>query len=346
MAQQHDKLVPIAVAHLAPHDLKEFIDISYEDLSDFREQERHFGWSQTLRAIATKMEGWADKNPNSSDVHLTFERAGRVKAASASARPVSGTNSTIGQVGLAAVWEKINREDPTDLLHFAENYRGTPEALEARRLADALIRRQDAEFEKVNWDDAASINRFLLEWPNHSRASEARQRLQSLPERLRQKGLEERKAIAFERKQANYEDQMSRYYSACERNIKVVGWWAFGMWLFWLYSTTFGREGFSWDTMWSNVFSGGFFSGLLMLGVLVLSLGLTAAMTIGGPIALTEKAHDNKLWLLAIAGIVIVAAIGSSTDSLNSAGPSIVLAYIGAFIGGLVFEPKAPAEPA
>ncbi|PZO46841.1 MAG: hypothetical protein DCF16_18550 [Alphaproteobacteria bacterium] len=150
LALEAQKLVPVALAQLAASDLKEFIDVSYEDLTDYTGQSQHFGWSQLLRSLARAVEGWAERHPG--DAEATFALAARLKHAALNARPpmeASGA-ATAPRIEL---WAKLQlTTDVERLKRFAESFPGTTEAFDARELIAAI-------------DDYARINQnFSLKY--------------------------------------------------------------------------------------------------------------------------------------------------------------------------------------
>ncbi len=136
MAREFGKLVPVATERLTALDLKEFIDASYEDLSDFSGQESHFAWSQTLAAIARKLDAWVEEHTNASNSHETLDRANAVRKAAHDARKNSTQASAARAVELTDVqklWMQLrDATDPEKLVRFAESFPSTSEAFHAR----------------------------------------------------------------------------------------------------------------------------------------------------------------------------------------------------------------------
>lgn len=136
LALEGQKLVPVALAQLTAADLKEFIDVSYEDLTDYTGQPQHFGWSQALRAVARVIEIWAEAHPQ--DAEAAFALAARLKHAALSARPAMESPSAATAPRLE-LWSKLqSTTDVERLERFAESFPGTTEAFDARELIAAI----------------------------------------------------------------------------------------------------------------------------------------------------------------------------------------------------------------
>ncbi len=155
LAREQRKLVPVAIAPVGPADLKEFIDASYEDLTDFEGQDQHFGWSQTLRALARTIDLWAE-------VHLdeapdAFALAARLRVAAVSARPKTSNGGVeAGPIPRIELWSRLKKATDIDRLNrFAESFPGTAECFEARELIAALEAhgRVDKEFRYQKLDE-------------------------------------------------------------------------------------------------------------------------------------------------------------------------------------------------
>lgn len=136
LALEGHKLVPVAVAPLTPGDLKEFIDVSFEDLTDFTGQNQHFGWSQTLRALSRAIDAWAERHPDQAEG--AFSLSARIKHAAVRARPHSELASEVVSPRLE-LWARLKTStDVKRLERFAESFPGTVEAFAARELIAAI----------------------------------------------------------------------------------------------------------------------------------------------------------------------------------------------------------------
>lgn len=135
MAQDRDKLVPVAIAPIAPSDLPaQFYEVSFVDLSDFDGEHGHRGWAQVLDALAAKFETHA----RGADVvrQVRALRAAAQVARDTDVRPervVSNASRT------GALWEQVKTSaDPAELRRFADAFPGTTEGYQARARADVL----------------------------------------------------------------------------------------------------------------------------------------------------------------------------------------------------------------
>lgn len=192
MAKELNKLIPAAAAPLSPADLKEFTNVSYEDLSDFNGEGPHFGWSQVLRSIAARMDAWAEAN-GSADSAEAIERAAKVRQAALIARPQADSARTHrGPGAMEKLWSELKDSvEPERLKRFAESFPGSTEAFEARERAAYLERAAIAQ---------RDLHAALMPSPEVQRAHREALRhhnaelLVSLVARLRQ---DEAKLVAF-----------------------------------------------------------------------------------------------------------------------------------------------------
>lgn len=142
MARDQKKLVPICVAPMSPSDLPaEFYDISFEDVSDYQGQDKHWGWSQTLGAIARRLEAWAEAHPEDSEAPRVLDSANAVrKAALASHAPPRATGAvTQNPTAGAGLWANLQHSmDVRELRRFADSFPNTMEAYQARQRAERI----------------------------------------------------------------------------------------------------------------------------------------------------------------------------------------------------------------
>lgn len=137
LASQFGKLAPVALSSLTPNDLgAEFIDINYASMEDYEGQEQHFGFSEMLKAIAAKMEAWAEANPDHPDAEACMQRASGTRSAAFKARPplakatpremrpASGyAGAALGEGALASAIDTWDRLEPTITLEEARRFR-------------------------------------------------------------------------------------------------------------------------------------------------------------------------------------------------------------------------------
>lgn len=163
LARQMGKLIPLAVAPLGPNNLREFVDVSFESIENFSNGDAHFGWSQTLAAIARALDRWVEQNPQHIDAASVMERANAVRRAGIASRPPAAAASTGGLTGAAAIWDRIRSStDVEELQRFAESFVGTSEGLSARtriaQLGELNRLRSELEYAvryQSKWSDAA-----------------------------------------------------------------------------------------------------------------------------------------------------------------------------------------------
>jgi hypothetical protein len=269
MAQQQGKLVPIVVAPVRPVDLKEFVDTSYENVVDYDGVTPHFGWSQALASIARKLDNWALENPDAAVLEATLALAVKVRAAAAAARPRAGAPSAIGQTGAASVWGKVDRDDPTDLLAFAESFPNSAEAFEARRRMEHL-RREDAAYAGLDLLSLKALDGFLKDWPDTRRRDDLLARSEKLraaeqdadkqrrlrraakerAEKLEHEAAQEaaRKQAAAQREQAAAQEALkaARLAEAAERDAEIQQKWG---WLLAIGAIIFGWVGWFFENV-------------------------------------------------------------------------------------------------
>lgn len=142
MARDQKKLVPICVAPMSPSDLPaEFYDVSFEDVSDYEGQEKHFGWSQTLSAIARRLEAWAEAHPEDAEASRALDVANAVRKAglAAYAQPQATGAVTVNPTAGAAIWSNVQHSlDPRELRQFADSFPNTMESYQARQRAEHI----------------------------------------------------------------------------------------------------------------------------------------------------------------------------------------------------------------
>lgn len=170
MAREFGKLVPVAMRRLTAMDLKEFIDASYEDLTDFTGQDTHFGWGQTLAAIARKMDAWVEEHPNDVASTEVIDRANSVRKAAHEARKgltPSGAAAVQPLSDVQKLWVQLQESlDPERLLRFAESFPNTSEAYHARERA-AQLREEISAEQALDKSSLKAVSAFVSQWPNH-----------------------------------------------------------------------------------------------------------------------------------------------------------------------------------
>ncbi len=175
LARHYEKLVPIALQPLEPTDLREFIDVSYEDLTDFTPVTlQHFGWSQTLQALARRIEQWGGKSSDP-DARSDVSRLGpMLRQTAASTRPPGEPPTKHAFSSASALWEQLGESEDIDALtNFADSFPGRPEAFEARNRITRLRRGISALENALSSGDRGVVEQFLSEWPSHPRKQEA-----------------------------------------------------------------------------------------------------------------------------------------------------------------------------
>jgi|GEM_PF-6149279 len=237
IAQELGKLVPVALKPLQPSDRVEFIDVSFEDLTEYDFKGPHLGYSQTLRSLAAKLDGWAEANPDK-PVAEALARAAALRAEAIRLKPLSRESSSTRVVGIEAVWASVDKDDPVALLNFAESFTGSPRAYEARQRISEVIR-MTAAFEALDFDSRQALETFLAAYAVHPR----RAQVQSRRDELKAEELEvERQALAkalAERVKKEEEERVraERLARQAKRNAEVWArwgwllgptWWVFG----------------------------------------------------------------------------------------------------------------------
>lgn len=189
-ARQMGTLVPVALRQIGPTDLKEFIDASYENLTDFSGQDQHFGWSQTLAAVGRRLHRLASSSDE--NARLTSLATRLMKEAETTRPPFSYQHGdSLGLSAAGAIWERLRYStDRDDLLRFAATFPGTVEAFEARRAAagaslPSVTGRSVQEIwnELSNSDDVQDVQRFAETFLGVAEGLEARRRIPYLIER-------------------------------------------------------------------------------------------------------------------------------------------------------------------
>lgn len=178
IAQELGKLVPLALKPLQPSDRVEFIDVSFEDLTDYDFKGPHSGWSQTLRSLAAKLDAWAEGNPEK-PVADVLARAASLRAEAIRLKPLSKEPSSPRLVGVEAVWSAVDKDDPVELVNFAESFTGSPRAFEARQRIREL-NRMAAAFAILDFDSHQSLDTFLAAHPLHPRRAQVQLRRDEL----------------------------------------------------------------------------------------------------------------------------------------------------------------------
>lgn len=139
MAREQSKLLPVAVLPLTPVDLREFVDASYEDLTDYVGQEKHFGWSQTLKGIAQRLDTWAEVHPDDTQTEIVLGTAAKVRHLAIQSRPAFSGDAEKSSSERAVLWEKLKQSRDTDRIRrFADAFPGSMEGFNARELAAAI----------------------------------------------------------------------------------------------------------------------------------------------------------------------------------------------------------------
>lgn len=149
MARDLGKLVAVAVDTLSPTDLPaEFYDTSFEDLTGYTAQDKHWGWSQTCKALAARLESWADARAGDSEAPRSLDLASKLRKAALAARPADAepTGGIVAAKSAAArAWESL--KDGTDwrkLLEFGGSFPGTEEGFLATKRGNE-IRQKEAK---------------------------------------------------------------------------------------------------------------------------------------------------------------------------------------------------------
>jgi hypothetical protein len=161
MARDLKKLIPVCINPMLPSDMPaEFYDVSYEDLSNFTGQEKHWGWSQTLAAMARKLEGWAEDNPHDPDASRTLDLSNALRKASLASREAApqATGGVVANPSAASgIWANIRESlEAKELRHFADSFPSTVESYNARQRAEKIEAAWDAVARAKRRADALS----------------------------------------------------------------------------------------------------------------------------------------------------------------------------------------------
>ncbi|MCI4664534.1 MAG: SUMF1/EgtB/PvdO family nonheme iron enzyme [Neomegalonema sp.] len=175
-----------------------FWHISRESLVGFAGEDDHFGWAQTLQALAAKLDQWADAHIDAADAEATHEQAARLRREAFAVKRRAIERGAVldaqqpqlspAAQALAAISNTLDIEEYRDV---EEVFVGTSEALEARKR-----RRQLEIWRAVDQSDLASVRTFERTLPFTALAHEVRRVAAALEEQARLAEEERRRVLS------------------------------------------------------------------------------------------------------------------------------------------------------